>query len=207
MDLDFGLCAWAKLFNTNETLKLIKRLKGKKSCGLDWICGFSFKLAANTLDQEIKALVNVSIKSGKFFSKWKMTKVLPGFKNKGSKFDAKFYRPISNLSEVSKLVEMAVHDQVYGYLSDKDLLHPDHHGFLKHHSTATALQQLVDLWLRAADAGKLSSSIMLDLSAGFDVVNHKILLLKLKEYGFDPVSLSWFESYLFPLTSKSMCSS
>ena len=67
-----------------------------------------FKLAANTLDQEIKALVNVSIENGKFFSKWKMTKVLPGFKNKGSKFDAKFYRPISNLSEVSKLVEMAV---------------------------------------------------------------------------------------------------
>ena len=91
---------------------------------------------------------------------------------------------------------MAVHDQVYSYLSDNDLLHPYHHGFLKHHSTATALQQLVDLWLRAADSGKLSASILLDLSAGFDVVNHSILLAKLNEYGFDETSLGWFESYL-----------
>ena len=84
--------------NKAETLKLIKKLKGKKSSGLDWICGYSFKLAANVLEEEVQALINLSIRSGKFFSKWKMTKVLPGFKNKGSKFDAKFYMPISNLS-------------------------------------------------------------------------------------------------------------
>ena len=46
------------------------------------------------------------------------------------------------------------------------------------------------------EAGKLSASLLLDLSAGFDVVNHKLLLLKLKEYGFDEVSLPWFYSYL-----------
>ena len=120
----------------------------------------------------------------------------------GSKFDSKFYRPLSNLSEVSKLVEMTIHDQVYEYLVNEELLHPYHHGFLKHHSTATALQQLVDLWMRAADQGKLSASLLLDLSAGFDVVNHKLLLLKLSEYGFDEVSLNWFHSYL---TGRSQC--
>ena len=93
-------------------------------------------------------------------------------------------------------MELAIHDQVYEYLVNEELLHPYHHGFLKHHSTATALQQLVDLWMRAADQGKLSASLLLDLSAGFDVVNHKLLLLKLKEYGFDEVSLAWFHSYL-----------
>ena len=50
--------------------------------------------------------------------------------------------------------------------------------------------------MRAADQGKLSASLLLDLSAGFDVVNHKLLLLKLSEYGFDEVSLTWFHSYL-----------
>ena len=120
----------------------------------------------------------------------------PGFKNKGSKFDAKFYRPLSNLSEVSKLVEMAVHDQVYEYLEREELVHPYHHGFLKNHSTATALQQIVDLWMRAADKGKLSASLLLDLSAGFDVVNHETLLLKVSEYGLDKTSLAWLKSYL-----------
>ena len=91
---------------------------------------------------------------------------------------------------------MAVHDQVYEYLDSNDLVHPYHHGFLKNHSTATALQQIVDLWMRAADQGKLSASLLLDLSAGFDVVNHETLLLKLLEYGLDKTSLAWFESYL-----------
>ena len=95
--------------------KLIKKLKGKKSCGLDWICGFSLKLAADVLSEELVLLINLSLKSGKFSTEWKRAKVLPGFKNKGSKFDSKFYRPLSNLSEVSKLVEMTIHDQVYKY--------------------------------------------------------------------------------------------
>ena len=191
-----------KMVDNDHIRKLIKKLKGKKSCGLDWICGFSLKLAAKVLSEELVILINLSLNAGKFCTDWKRAKVLPGFKNKGSKFDSKFYRPLSNLSEVSKLVEMAIHDQVYEYLVNEELLHPYHHGFLKHHSTATALQQLVDLWMRAADQGKLSASLLLDLSAGFDVVNHKLLLLKLKEYGFDEVSLAWFHSYL---TCRSQC--
>ena len=91
---------------------------------------------------------------------------------------------------------MAVHDQVYSYFSDHELVHPYHHGFLKHHSNATALQQLVHLWLRVADSEKLSASILLDLSADFDVVSHSILLAKLREYGLDDTSIGWFESYL-----------
>ena len=36
---------------------------------------------------------------------------------------------------------------------------------------------------------------MLDLRAGFDVINHPILLEKLKKYGFDSQTLNWFRSY------------
>ena len=185
-----------KELTEDEAAKLIKTLKGKKSSGTDWICGQSLKLASKELLPELTSLINITIRTGCYYSKWKYSKVLPGFKNKGSKFDASFYRPISNLSEVSKLAEKAVHTQVYDYLSENGLLHPDHHGFLRNHSTATALQQIVDTWLRAADQGKLSATILLDLRAGFDVINHNILLQKLKEYGFDDLSLSWFRNYL-----------
>ena len=76
------------------------------------------------------------------------------------------------------------------------MLHADHHGFIKHHSTSTALQQLVDLWLKAVDQDKLSAAVLLDLSAGFDVIDHNTLLKKLEKYGFDSVTLSWFEDYM-----------
>ena len=135
-------------------------------------------MAAKYRVPELKALINTSIRTVRFYSKWKYTKVLPGFKNKGSKFNAEFYRPISYLSEDSKLTERAVHEQIYEY----DLLHPYHHGFIKHHSTSTALQQLVDLWLDAVNKGKLFAAVMLDLSAGFDDIDHSTLLKKL-QYG------------------------
>ena len=185
-----------KELNYEDMLKLIKTLKGKKSSGMDWICGYSLKVASKEIIPELKQLINLSIKTGKFFSKWKYAKVLPGFKNKGNKFEAQFYRPISNLSEVSKLTERAVYNQIYMYLLDNGLFHPDHHGCHKNHSTATALQQLRDLWLQAAEEGKLSAALMLDLRAGFDVVSHSLLLLKLKEYGLNDVALSWFSNYL-----------
>ena len=186
----------------SETRKLIKKMKGKRSCGLDWICGFSLKLAAPELIPEITALVNISIRSGKFYTKWKQAKVLPGYKCKGSKFDCKFYRPISNLAEMSKFQERIVHNQLYEYLCTNHLLHPSHHGFLQHHSTATALHQIIDTWLQAADSGKLSATLLLDLKAGFDVIEHSVLLGKLKEYGLSDLTTAWFESYL---TDRTQC--
>ena len=168
----------------------------KKSCGLDWICGFSMKIAATELLNELMFITNLSIRTNKFSSNWKYTKVLPGFKNKGSRYEAKFYRPISNLSEISKLTERAVHNQVYGYFEKFSLFHPNHHGFLRNHSTTTAIQQIFDFWMKSIDEEKFTGSLLLDLSAGFDVIDFDLLLEKLKLYGFSEETISWFSSYL-----------
>ena len=50
--------------------------------------------------------------------------------------------------------------------------------------------------MKAAEEGEFAPSLLLDLSAGFDVVNHNILLDKLKRYGLDEQALNWFSSYL-----------
>ena len=185
-----------KEISTEETLTFIKSLKGKKSIGMDWICGYSLKLASPILVEEIQLLVNLTIRHGKYYQKWKYTKVLPGWKNKGTRHEAKYYRPISNICEVSKIPEKAVYEQVYSYLLENNLLHENHHGFLKHHSTATALQQIIDLWLKAAENVQLSAALFMDLSAGFDVISHRILLEKMKLYKFDQNTVNWFQSYL-----------
>ena len=182
--------------------KLLKTLKGKKSLGLDWICGYSLKIASTCLRSELKTIINLCIKKNKFTSKWKCSKILPGWKNKGNRFELKFYRPISNLSEVSKLAERAAYDQLYDYLLSNNLIHPNHHGFLKCSSTSSALQHVIDIWLQQLDKGKLSSALFLDLSAGFDVINHDILLMKMKEYNFSEEAIEWFSSYLL---DRSQC--
>ena len=61
---------------------------------------------------------------------------------------------------------------------------------------------MYDRWVRAAHGeghgqqGQLSGVVLLDLSAAFDIVDHSLLLQKLKVYGFDECFLAWVESYL-----------
>ena len=175
---------------------LIKTISGGKSLGMDWICSYSLNIVASDLAPVLKSVINLSIRSGQFGTEWKLSKVLPGWKNKGVRTDSKFYRPISNLSELSKLCERAVHDQFYGFLMDNDFIHPNHYGFLKHCSTAHALQHIVDIWLQSMEKTKINTALFFDLSAGFDVINLDLLLHKLKCYNMDGNSLKWFESYL-----------
>ena len=46
------------------------------------------------------------------------------------------------------------------------------------------------------DKGELAGVCMLDMSAAFDVVDHDILIEKLKLYGFDKEALTWIKDYL-----------
>ncbi|KAI4892629.1 hypothetical protein NFI96_034103 [Prochilodus magdalenae] len=69
-------------------------------------------------------------------------------------------------------------------------------GFKPAHSTETALIAVTER-LHAARSAKLSSVlILLDLSAAFDTVNHKILLSVLTDLGITGTAWKWFESYL-----------
>ena len=69
-------------------------------------------------------------------------------------------------------------------MRNNNLIHEIHHGFLKHCSTSTALQQITDIWLQATDEGKLNAALFLYLSAIFDVIDLDLLLHKLKLYNF-----------------------
>ncbi|KAI4895660.1 hypothetical protein NFI96_004663 [Prochilodus magdalenae] len=69
-------------------------------------------------------------------------------------------------------------------------------GFKPAHSTETALIAVTER-LHAARSAQLSSVlILLDLSAAFDTVNHKILLSVLTDLGITGTAWKWFESYL-----------
>ena len=61
---------------------------------------------------------------------------------------------------------------------------------------------MYDGWIEAYGDGELSGVCLLDMSAAFDIVDHTILLNKLKLYGFEEDSLQWVHSYL---TGRSQC--
>ena len=175
--------------------KILKKRKGNRSCGIDFIDGYSIKLAAPLIEDVLLHLVNLSIEKSQYPKLWKVNKVSPHFK-KGDKTKGENWRPVTDIVFVSKLAEAAVFDQVADHFSANKLWHPNHHGFRPNHSTGTALSQLYDLWIRNAEDTKLTAALLLDLSAAFDVVDHHILLEKLKLYNFSDETISWFKSYL-----------
>ena len=55
---------------------------------------------------------------------------------------------------------------------------------------------MYDRWVRAAHHGQVTGVVLLDLSAAFDLVDHQILVKKLRIYGVDPNFCEWISSYL-----------
>ena len=70
-------------------------------------------------------------------------------------------------------MEYAVYCQIVEHFITYDLFHPNHHGSIANHSTVTALIQLVDLWLDAAERKELSAVCLLDQSAAYDSDSEK----------------------------------
>ena len=169
--------------------------KKSKSCGLDCIDSYILNLAKEELIPAITHIVNLSIMERKFPSQWKFAKVIPLHK-KDEVIDAKNYRPVALLPIVSKILERLMYKQMIEYLEANSLIHPSHHGFRSKHNTSTALLQMYHSWLEALENNEISAVLMLDMSAAFDLVDHGILIDKLRLYGFEECSISWVKSYL-----------
>ena len=107
------------------------------------------------------------------------------------------YRPVAILSPLSKVLEKVIYKQIYNYFSYNKIFHSSLHGYRQNRSTQTALLQLYDHWVRSAAQGQVSGVVLLDLSAAFDLVDHQILVKKLKIYGLDNDFCTWVQSYLY----------
>ena len=120
--------------------------------------------------------------------------------------DVRSYRPISNLSVLSKLLERLVARQLLDYLIAANLLPELQSAYRAHHSTETAVLKVLGDILRALDSGDLALLTLLDLSAAFDTVDHAVLLRRLKtSYSLDSCVLRWFTSYLNGRTQFVRC--
>jgi len=117
--------------------------------------------------------------------------------------DVNNYRPISNLTFMSKIVERLVCQQLVSFLEENKLLPNLQSAYRKHHSTETVLLKVVLDILQAADSGQVSLLCLLDLSAAFDTVDHNVLIDRLqKSYGLNGTVLSWIQSFVHDRTQS-----
>ena len=141
-------------------------------------------------------LLNRSLELGVVPSVFKSAYITPLLKKADlDPADAKSYRPISNLTVLSKLLERLVARQLLDYLKSSNLLPRLQSAYRAHHSTETAVLKVLADILRAVDSGDLALLTLLDLSAAFDTVDHVTLLRRLElSHGISGTVHSWFTS-------------
>ena len=101
-----------KQITCTEIFSLINKLPLNKASGLDNISVRLLKEAAPIVTSSLTFIISLSIVTGP--EEWKYARVFPVFKD-GVKADPNNYRPISVLPVVSKLIEIVVFNQFYGY--------------------------------------------------------------------------------------------
>ena len=183
--------------NIENFKKIMKKVK-PTFCGSDPVPIADLRDADNffKLEEIYLNIVNMSITSSKFPQSEKMACIIPTYKGKGDCEELNSYRPISNLTNLSKVIEVAVHEQLLIYLKENDLISENQSAYRENHSTETTICAVMDDLTKIVDEGRCGILVMLDLSAAFDTVDHAILLKDLKDIGIGKSALKWFANYL-----------
>jgi hypothetical protein len=169
-----------------------------KTCSLDPIPTDILLESIDIVLPIIWAMCNASLSEGHLPASQKEAIVTPVVKKPNLDPDEpKNYRPISNLSYVSKVIERIVSEQVRTYLTETELMPPLQSAYRPGHSTETALLKIISDIIDAADEKKVTLLSLLDMSAAFDTVDFQILLRRLETtYGIGGKALCWFSSFL-----------
>ena len=145
----------------------------------------------------IAKMVNASFQQGIFPWSHKYAIVRSRIKKPSlDPLEIKSYRPISNHSFISKVVERLAVNRFSDHASQHNLLPECQSAYRRYHSTETAITIVYNDIVRSTDADFVSALVLLDLSAAFDTVDHNILIDVLwKRFGVQQHELNWFQSY------------
>ena len=176
-----------KLHSISVIPKMVKKvttnLDSSKASGVDCIPVVVLKNCEPELSYILAEFFNICLKESCFPDFWKVSSVVPVFKNVGERYTAKNYRPVSLRSVVSKVSEKLVNNSIVDHLEKCGLFSDFQYGFKSSQSIADLLTVVSDRIARAFSRSWETRAVALDISEAFDRVWYAGLLHKLKSYG------------------------
>ena len=181
----------------DDVTQLTRRIPPKQSA-LDPRPTWLLKECTDDISPFLTKIIDLSMSSSSVPLNLKEAYITPLLKKPTlDKSDINNYRPISNLSVLSKLLERAICTQLVSCLNVNSFMPRHQSAYHRRHLTETALALVFSELISALDDGNLALMALLNLSAAFDCVDHDILLSRLNiTYGIRNTVHSWMSSYL-----------
>ena len=182
-------------FDVIDVYKILLSLKSSKATGPDQIGNIILRNCAAPLSEPFFQIFKTCISEGTYPASWKLSHVVPVHKKK-SRQKVEHYRPISLLSNSSKVFERIIFNQLYAFLDKNKLLTPLNSGFKKGDSTINQLIYLVHNIYKGLENRQDIKIVFLDFSKAFDRVWHRGLIFKLERLGVRGKLLKLIKNYL-----------
>ena len=182
---------------SKDELTKIITLMNKTTCSSD---PFPSKLLFSHLSCIIDSLlfiVNLCLSTSKFPSSCKSSILIPLIKKPSLDTEIlKNYRPVANLSFLSKIIEKVIATQILRHITDNSILDNFQSAYKAGHSCETALLRVYNDIVTTIGKGNGAFLVLLDLSAAFDTIDHDNLFYMLERYvGIRGNALRLIKSY------------
>lgn len=171
------------LTSAEEVAGVIHRVAPKKSTGPDGMPYYLFKHFSPRIILFLTVLFNHLLSRSHFPSAWKHSIVTPIPKPGRDPSVISNWRPISNLSCVSKIFERIIAERLLSHIGTLNIFGTQF-GFLRGLSTNHALGQLQSAIDAGLNCGHFTTLVSLDLRAAFDTVWHDGVVYKMGTLGF-----------------------
>ena len=197
-------------FTEEELTRAVLRLQLKKSPGPDGITHEMIKYLGPVARSALLHLINLSWVEGVVPREWRAATVVPIPKATKDKRLLSSYRPIALTSCISKLAERLILARLEFVAESRGLVPPEQVGFTAKRSAEDSIGRLVqnvqDGWQRPKrdnranrPDGTTAQKYLLtayDFSRAYDVVDHRLLRVRLLELGLPLCLVQWVWGWL-----------
>lgn len=110
--LDYRIYSLSRVLDVEDVRTAIRSLQGSMSMSTDGIPAFVIKDCVGVIPDALLHIFNLVLRHKRFPDCWKLSRVTPIFKS-GSKNVVSNYRPLSIISNISKVLELIVCKYIY----------------------------------------------------------------------------------------------
>jgi len=179
---------YEELMDVEEMNDILRSRNNKLSSGHDGIPMYILKKTPQSLRRCLVILFNNMYNNSFIPQVFKETKMVPVLKPRKNAQQIESYRPISLISNVSKLYEVFIHRKILRFMEENNICNDRQFGFKNKHSTVHALSIFSSDVTNSINRRSGTIAVSIDTEKAFDTTWQKGIAYKMKQLNF-PVTL------------------